>query len=135
MRGIELPYRATWEHGRRAGGFAAAVERAVASGRPDVVVLISDLAGFAEDDARTRRTLGRLRRVAGSVIAIVPSSAAFLPAATTPHARRVRELMIRDQRAAIEPGRRLLSKHGIQVLEGSSSASLDQMLHGRRRAA
>src|SRR5262249_8995384 len=32
LRGIELPYRATWEHGRRVQGFAAAVERAVANG-------------------------------------------------------------------------------------------------------
>src|SRR5580704_1390049 len=46
MRGIELPYRTTWEHGRRAAGFAATVERALSSGRPDVVVVISDLAGF-----------------------------------------------------------------------------------------
>jgi uncharacterized protein (DUF58 family) len=135
MRGIELPYRVTWEHGRRAAGFAAAVERAVGTGRPDVIVLISDLAGLAEDEARTRRALARLRKAAGSVIAIVPSAAAFLPAASTPHARRVRELMVRDQRASIEPGRRLLLKHGIQVLEGSSSASLDQLIHGRRSAA
>jgi len=71
LRGIELPYRATWEHGRRAAGFAAAVERAVANGKPDVAVIISDLAGFAEDDVRTKRALARLRRSAGSVIAIV----------------------------------------------------------------
>src|SRR5207247_11014628 len=68
LRGIELPYRATWEHGRRAAGFHAAVERAVANGRPDVVVLISDLAGLAEDEARTKRALARLRRAAGSVV-------------------------------------------------------------------
>jgi hypothetical protein len=135
LRGIELPYRTSWEHGRRAAGFAAAVERAVAHGRPDVVVLISDLAGFAEDEARIKRALARLRKAAGSVIAIAPSASAFLPAATTPHGRRVRELIVRDQRAALEPGRRLLVRHGISVLEGSPILSLDQMLHGRRVAA
>jgi hypothetical protein len=135
LRGIELPYRATWEHGRRAHGFAAAVERAVANGRPDVVVLISDFAGFAEDEARIKRALARLRKSAGSIIAIAPSANAFLPAATTPHGRRVRELIVRDQRAALEPGRRLLVRHGITVLEGSPNVSLDQLLHGRRVAA
>jgi hypothetical protein len=93
LRGIELPYRATWEHGRRAAGFAAAVERAVANGKPDVAVIISDLAGLAEDETRTKRALARLRRGAGSVVAIVPSAAGFLPQATTLHGRRVRELM------------------------------------------
>ncbi len=135
LRGIELPYRATWEHGRRAAGFAAAVERAVAGSRPDVVVLISDLAGFAEDDARIRRAIARLRRAAGSVVAIVPSPAAFLPPATTLHARRVREVMVRDQRATIAAGRRLLVGHGVTVLDGSPNIPLDQLLHGRRVAA
>src|SRR3569623_390581 len=135
LRGIELPYRATWEHGRRAAGFAAAVERAVANGKPDVAVIISALAGFAEDDVRTKRALARLRRSAGSVIAIVPSAQGFLPAATSVHGRRVREIMIRDQLALMEPGRRLLLRHGVRVFEGAPGASLDQLLHGRRNAA
>lgn len=135
LRGIELPYRTSWEHGRRAHGFAAAVERAVASGRPDVVVLISDLAGFAEDQARIKRALARLRKAAGSVIALAPSADAFLPTATTPHGRRVRELIVRDMRAGLEPGRRLLVQHGITVLEGLPAVSLDQLLLGRRVAA
>lgn len=135
LRGIELPYRATWEHGRRAAGFAAAVERAVANGKPDVAVIFSDLAGLAEDEGRTKRALARLRRSAGSVIAIVPSPHGFLPAATSVHGRRVRELMIRDQLAAMEPGRRLLVRHGVRVIEGAPGASLDQLLHGRRNAA
>jgi hypothetical protein len=72
--------------------------------------------------------------VAGTVIAIVPAATAFLPAASSPYGRRVRELMIRDQRAAIEPGRRLLVRHGIMVLEGSPGAALDQLMSGRRAA-
>jgi uncharacterized protein (DUF58 family) len=135
MRGVELPYRATWEHGKRAAGFADAVERAVANGRPDVVILISDLAGLAEDDPRTKRAIARLRRAAGSVIALVPSLSGFLPAAATAHGRRVRELVARDQRASIEPGRRLLVRHGITVLEASPGVPLQQLLHGRKAAA
>lgn len=136
LRGIELPYRSTWEHGRRATGLARAVERAVANGRPDVVVLISDLAGIAEDEARAIKAIARLRKAAGSVLVITPSPAAFLPAATTPHGRRVRELMVRDLRGMIDPGRRLLTRHGIAVVEGSPLDSLDRLIaNGRIRRA
>jgi uncharacterized protein (DUF58 family) len=132
LRGIELPYRGTWEHGRRASGFAAAVERAVANGKPDVAVIISDLSGLAEDETRTKRALARLRRAAGSVIAIVPSANGFLPQATSLHGRRVRELMVRDQQATMEPGRRLLLRHGVRVIEGAPGTSLDALIYGRR---
>ncbi len=137
LRGIELPYRTTWEHGKRAAGLTRAVERAVVHGRPDVVVLISDLSGFAEDETRAIKALARLRKAAGSVIALVPSTSAFLPTAVTPHGQRVRALMTRDQKALIEPGRRLLTRHGITVVEGSPADSLDRLINGgrfRRRA-
>jgi uncharacterized protein (DUF58 family) len=133
MRGIELPYRTTWEHGRRAAGLAAAVERTVAHGRPDVVVLISDLTGLAEDEARAIRAIARLRKASGTIIALVPSPLAFLPQATTPHGQRVRELMARDQRAATDPGRRLFQRHGILVVEGSPFDSLERLLGGSSR--
>jgi uncharacterized protein (DUF58 family) len=132
LRGIELPYRTTWEHGRRVAGFARAVERAVAGGRPDSVILISDLAGLAEDEARARKAIARIRKAAGSVVALVPAAPAFLPAAGSPHGRRVRELMVRDQRALIDPGRRLLVRHGINVIEGSPLDSLDRLIGGGR---
>ncbi len=132
LRGIELPYRTAWEHGRRASGLAAAVERAVANGKPDVVVVISDLAGFAEDDSRAIKAIARLRKAAATVVAIVPSAPAFLPGAATAHGRRVRELMIRDERASIEPGRRLFIRHGITVVEGSPFDSLDRLIAGGR---
>ncbi len=136
LRGIELPYRPAWEHGRRAAGLARTVERAVSFGRPDVVVLITDLGGFAEDEALAVRALARLRKAAGLVTAIVPSPSAFLPIATTEHGRRVRELVIADQRALLEPGRRLLIRHGIAVREGTPADSLDRLLgRGRQRRA
>ena len=108
---------------------------AIGSLKPDVAVIISDLAGFAEDDTRTKRALARLRRSAGSIIAIVPSPQGFLPVATSAHGRRVRELMVRDQQSTMEPGRRLLLRHGVRVIEGAPGSSLDQLLHGRRNAA
>jgi len=134
LRGIELPYRTSWEHGKRAVGLAAAVERAVGHGRPDVVILISDLAGVAEDESRTIRAIARLRKAAGSVVVLAPAPAAFLPPAATAHGRRVRDLMIRDARAAIDPGRRLLIRHGVTVVEGSPADSLDRLIgNGRVR--
>src|SRR6185295_16925315 len=90
LRGIELPYRPSWEHGKRAAGLVAAVERAVSGSRPDVVILISDLAGFAEDDRNAIRAIARLRKAAGSVVVLTPSPSAFLPAVSSAHGRRVR---------------------------------------------
>jgi uncharacterized protein (DUF58 family) len=134
LRGIELPYRPSWEHGKRAAGLVAAVERAVSGSRPDVVILISDLAGFAEDERHAIRAIARLRKAAGSVMVLTPSPNAFLPAVSSAHGRRVRELMARDARAAIEPGRRLLIRHGVPVVEGSPADSLDRLIgNGRVR--
>ncbi|MBX3161257.1 MAG: DUF58 domain-containing protein [Deltaproteobacteria bacterium] len=132
LRGIELPYRAAWEHGKRSAGFAAAVERAVANGRPDVAVIVSDLVGLAEDEPRAIKALARLRKASGRVVALVPSPAQFLPAVTHEHAARVRELMVRDARGVMEPGRRLLTRHGITVVEGSPFESLDRLMGGGR---
>ncbi len=133
MRGIELPYRSAWDHGRRTHGFAAAVERAVLTGRPDVAVVIAELGGVAEDEPRAIRAIARLRRAAGSVVVLCPSPAAFLPAVETDEGHRVRELMIRDHRNAMASGKRLLVRHGVAVLEASPSDSLDRLL-GRVRA-
>jgi hypothetical protein len=132
LRGIELPYRATWEHGKRSSGLANAVERAVANGRPDVTVIISDLVGLAEDEPRAIKAIARLRKASGRVIALVPSPAQFLPPVTHEHAARVRELMVRDARGIMEPGRRLLTRHGITVVEGSPFESLDRLMGGGR---
>jgi uncharacterized protein (DUF58 family) len=132
LRGIELPYRGTWEHGKRTSGLAAAVERAVAGGRPDVVILFSDLAGLAEDEARSIRAIARLRKAAGSVIVLAPSPSAFLPPVSSAHGRRARELMVRDARAALEPGRKLLIRHGVTVVEGSPADSLDRLIDNGR---
>lgn len=134
LRGIELPYRMSWEYGMRAAGLAAAAERATGKTRPDIVVLVSDLVGLCEDEIRTTRALARLGSAAGKVVAIVPEASAFLPIATTDYGRRVRDLLIADHQAATEPGRRLLRRHGVTILEGSPAASLDRLLHKPRAA-
>ena len=63
---------------------------------------------------------------------LAPSPSAFLPLATTVHGRRVRELMVRDARAAMEPGRRLLIRHGVTVAFGSPADSLESLIGNTR---
>ncbi len=132
LRGIELPYRTAWDHGRRSAGLALAIERIVAGGRPDVVVVISDLAGIHEDEPRAIRAIARLRKVAGSVVCLVPSPIAYLPPATSQHAKRVRAMMVQDARAQAEVGRRLMIRHGITVVEAAPTDSLDRLIGSAR---
>jgi uncharacterized protein (DUF58 family) len=136
LRGIELPFRAGWEHSRRAAGLLSAVERAVSFGRPDIAVIVSDFAGWGEDEAKISKALSRLRRAAGSVVALVPSPRAYLPATSTSYGARTRSLLIADAAAAIAVDRRLLTRHGISVVEASPTDSLDALLgRGKRGRA
>lgn len=128
MRGIELPYRTSWDHARRSVGFTRAVERAVFAGRPDVAIVVGDLGGLAEDETKAIRAIARLRRAAGNVVVLAPSPDAFLPGAVSPHGKRVRELMIRDQRTSMAAGRKLLVRHGVTVVEASPADALDRLL-------
>lgn len=133
LRGIELPFRGGWEHSRRTAGLHAAVERAVAHGRPDLVVILSDFAGWAEDEDRTAKALSRLRRAAGGVIALAPSARAYLPATTSSYGARTRSLLIADAAATMAADRRLLTRHGITVVEAQPGDPLDALLGRGRR--
>ncbi len=137
LRGIELPYRRDHEHGRRAKGFAAAIERAVAEGRPDAVVIISDLAGLLEDEATTSRALARAKRAAGQVVAIAPARWRFARAPRTTPGARVHQSMTLEAREHAQAARRLLARHGVRVVEpgpGDHPASLLARGRGRRAA-
>jgi uncharacterized protein (DUF58 family) len=117
LRGIELPYRREVEMGRRAAGFAAAVERAVADGRPDAVLIVSDLHGLLEDEATTARALARARRAAGQVVAIVPARWRFARAARTVAGGRVHAAMTLELREQLAATRILFARHGVNVIE------------------
>ncbi len=134
LRGIELPYRSGWEHGRRAGGLHAAALRAVAHGRPDLVVILSDFGGWSEDEDRTAKALSRLRRAAGSVVALVPSAAAYLPATSSLYGARTRSLLLADAAATMAADRRLLTRHGITVVEAKPGDPLDALIGRGRRS-
>jgi hypothetical protein len=139
LRGIELPYRAEADHGKRAAGFAAAMERAVAEGRPDLVVVISSLEGIVEDEPAAARAIARARRAAGQVVVLVPSPARFAPAAVSDAAARVRSVLARDAQLAFEAARRVLARHGVTVMEvgptDTPAALFGRTVGARRRVA
>ncbi len=138
LRGLEIPYRRDHELGKRAAGFAAAIERAVADGRPDAIVILSDLHGLLEDPATTSRALARARRGAGSVIAVVPGRHRFAPAARTAQGARVLEVMTLELQEQQHAARKLLARHGVRMIEagpGDSPAALLSRGRARRRVA
>jgi uncharacterized protein (DUF58 family) len=135
LRGIEPPFRGGWEHSRRSAGLHAAVERTVANARPDLVVILSDFTGWAEDEERTAKALSRLRRAAGGVVALVPAAHAYLPATTSSYGARTRTLLIADAAATMAADRRLLTRHGITVVEAQPGDPLDALLGRGRRGS
>ncbi len=134
LRGIELPYRHLVEHGRRTAGLAAALERAVDGGRPDALVIVSDLVGLADDEVAMRRALGRARRSAGQLAVVVPAPARFLPAADSDVGDRVRAVVIRDAAEAQAAARTLLRRHAVPIIDAGPGDSPTALLAQLRRA-
>jgi uncharacterized protein (DUF58 family) len=116
LRGIELPYRSHWEHGRRSQGFAEALGRIET--RVDVVYLLTDLAGLDEDATALRRAISKLRRRGTSVIAVVPALPQLLPVAESVHGKRVRHLLVADWKQQRAETKRILRGLGVTVYEG-----------------
>ena len=138
LRGIELPYRQSVEHGRRAAGLAAAIETALVVGRPDSMVIISDLAGVLDDEATTIRALQRARKACGQVIAWVPTAGSFLPASESEIGDRVRHIVTADAAIAAAETQRLLARYGVQVISAQPQHAIAKVTRGSappRRAA
>ncbi len=125
LRGIELPYRAHWEHGRRSIGLADTVGRI--EGRVDIVYLLTDLAGFDEDTDALRRAIGKLRKRGTSVVALVPALTQRLPSGESEHGRRIRALLVADWQQQRAAAKRVLQGLGVRITEvrrgGVASAS------------
>jgi hypothetical protein len=97
LRGIELPYRNEHIVGRRSAGLAQALERTVADVRPDHVVVLSDLAGVLDDEARVSKAFARVRRRASSLTVVVPATPEFAAVGQTPVGKTV-AIMTHDHR-------------------------------------
>jgi uncharacterized protein (DUF58 family) len=123
LRGIELPFRYDPESGRQATGLAAAVDRISTGGRADVIVILSDLLGFAGRSDVTARALTRARRRGQRVLVIAPFGPAFGRAAETDVGRGVAEILARDERQLFERAQRMFFRHGVPVIEVGPSDS------------
>ncbi|WP_428264520.1 DUF58 domain-containing protein [Haliangium sp.] len=117
LRGIELPYRLTPEHGSQAGGLHDAVSRISAAGRADVIVIVSDLLGLASRPELTSEALTRARRRGQKVLAIAPFGPAFTPPAKTDTGRAVAEVLTHDEQQRIDEARALLIRKGVPVIQ------------------
>lgn len=117
MRGIELPYRTLTDLGARSRGLVDAIDHVLTSARPDLLVIISDLAGLGEDTMALTRALGRARRSSGRITALVPDPAAFLPPALSTPGQKVRRLLIHDHREATQSARLTLKRAGVRIVD------------------
>jgi uncharacterized protein (DUF58 family) len=137
VRGLELPYRHDATPAARAAGLEAALERAVADGRPDTVVVVSDLAGLAVPEAALARAVGRARRRAGAVVVLAPPPPPLLAEARTPIGRQLAEVILTARAANLTAARQLLARHGATVVEAGAADHPATLLEraARRRAA
>ena len=135
LRGIELPYRNEHIVGRRSAGLAQALERTVADVRPDHVVVLSDLAGVLDDEARVSKAFARVRRRASSLTVVVPATPEFAAVGQTPVGKTVASIMTHDHRRELSAARSLLARHGARVVIATPSDTPARLLARRRRAA
>ena len=116
LRGIELPYRQSAGQGQRAAGLAEAISRATSGDRAQVLILVSDLGGVADDPQVALKAIGLARRRHHSVIAVAPFGPAFAPKPSSDPAQRVADILSLDERRRLEQARRDLVRHGVPVV-------------------
>jgi uncharacterized protein (DUF58 family) len=117
LRGIELPFRYDPEAGRQATGMSAAIDRLGASGRADVIIILSDLLGFAGRGEVTAKALTRARRRGQRVLAIAPFGPSFASPSETDTGRAVAEVLTRDERQLFDRAQRMFLRYGVPVIE------------------
>jgi uncharacterized protein (DUF58 family) len=117
LRGIELPYQLNPELGRRGRGLAQALEHATSTGKSDVIVLLSDLMGAADDEANVKRALLRARQRRRRVVAIAPYEPSFAQPAETADGQAVARVLADDYRSRFDECKKLVRSCGVQVIE------------------
>lgn len=142
LRGIELPFRYDPEAGRQATGMSAAVDRLGSSGRADVIVILSDLLGFAGRSEMTAKALTRARRRGQRVLAIAPFGPSFASTPESDTGRAVAEILTHDERQLFDRARRMFLRHGVPVVEvgpadtpGTLAGKLSRTRTAMRRVA
>lgn len=116
LRGIELPYRYDHEHGRRAQGFADALNKAATGPRADNAVLITDLGGLLEDPKVCLQALSRARRGGRQVVAVVPYTASASDMADSPAQKLVAEVLVQEETLRLARAKRLLLQAGVPLI-------------------
>jgi uncharacterized protein (DUF58 family) len=133
LRGIALPYRLEVDPRRRASGMADALQRACSQGRPDSVLLLSDLQGLAEAPEAVLRALSHVRRPGQSFVAIAPHGPGFRAPAEGDVALALAGFLGERERDLLDRARRLLLNHGVGVVEVTGDDSPAAVLQKLRR--
>src|SRR5262249_13003469 len=133
-RGIELPYRAEAEPGRRSGGFADAIRRAVSSERSQLLVVLSDLEGIFDDEPACLRAISLARQRHHQLFVVAPFGPLFAPAALTSVGDRVADVFADEARRRLDHARRLLVRQGVQVIVAGPSDTPDSLARRMARA-
>lgn len=131
-RGIALPYRRWPTAGARSHGLAEALARATHGERGNLILVLTDLAGLADDLAVVSAAVGRARQQRHRLVFITPSAAAFGPTATTEAGRTVAEILAAERAWLRSPVVRTLVGMGASVVEAEPTATPAELL---RRAA
>ncbi len=134
LRGIELPYRAMQESGRRAAGFAEALARATATERSQLMVVVSDLAWVLDDPGVARRALQRARRKHHHILMVAPFGPAFAPPPASDAGRRVAEVLAGEERQAVDAARAELARIGVPVVIAGPEDGIETILRKMSRS-
>jgi hypothetical protein len=116
IRGVELPYRQSYEPGRRAKGFADAIRRATHSERSQFVVILSDLDGVLDDPETVASALTLARRRHHHLLALVPFGPSFVRPPESDAGQRVAEVLSLGERRRLEAARQLIVRAGVPVI-------------------
>lgn len=116
LRGIELPYRADHEFGRRAQGLAEALKRIRSGARVDNIVIVSDMSDISDNPDADLQELSRARARGGKIVALLPYAPNFSEPPLSKPAQIIAEILEQEQKNKLKQIRALLSQKGVPML-------------------
>jgi uncharacterized protein (DUF58 family) len=117
LRGVELPYVDEHERGLRARGMAEALNRIAGHRRADVLVVISDFAGFMEDPREVGKAFARVRRGGRQIVGLMPFAPDFCDRPTSEVGALVAGALSRDEEERYRQVRRRLLAAGVPLVK------------------